>query len=372
MIVSMGTVPAAAQVPRLLHYQATLAEGSFPVEGAVDLEVAFFGQEEDGSPLAGWTETYADQTLSAGRISLLLGSQTPLPEALFEVSRLYLQLTVDDTVLPRIPIASTAFAVRAGRADGVVAGGVSASALAAGAVTGDALADGSVTSDALAAAGVTTVAVADAAVTGPKIATGAVGTAHLADGAVTSDKLGTRAVLGDVLADGAVTTEKLANGAVTTSKVSPGELVTALNGLTDGVRLVGGENVTVIPNENTGTITIEADDDKKSSDQMSSRRWKTDVQPIEDALSLISQLRGVRYRWIQSGDPDVGFIAEEVGTVVPEVVTYAPNGRDAETVNYARLVALLVEAVKAQQAQIESDRALLHDLHHRLRALERE
>jgi len=50
MIVSMGTVPAAAQVPRLLHYQATLAEGSFPVEGAVDLEVAFFGQEEDGSP----------------------------------------------------------------------------------------------------------------------------------------------------------------------------------------------------------------------------------------------------------------------------------------------------------------------------------
>jgi len=44
-------------------------------------------------------------------------------------------------------------------------------------------------------------------------------------------------------------------------------------------------------------------------------------------------------------------IAEEVGKVVPEVVSYEANGKDARGIDYARLTALLVEAVKQQQAQ---------------------
>jgi hypothetical protein len=372
LCLATNAVPVEAQVPRLLHYQATLTDGRFPVDEAVDLEVAFFAEAEGGAPLAGWSEVYPDQGLSSGRVSLLLGSQTPLPDGLFDAPRLYLQLTVNDTAFPRIPVASTAFALRAGRAEAVVDGGVSAAAVADGAVTSAALADGSVTEKALATGSVTTATVADNAITGQKISAGAVGTSHLADGAVTSDKLGTRAVPGSVLADGAVTTDKLANGAVTASKVATGQLLTGLNDLTDAVRLVGGENVTVSSNASAGTITIDVPSLEAESDQLSSRRWKTDVRPIEDAMALVQQLRGVRYRWTVSGDPDVGFIAEEVGTVVPEVVTYAPNGRDAETVNYARLVALLVEAIKTQQAQIEADRELLHDLQTRLQALERE
>ena len=374
LYLATGAILAEAQVPRLLHYQATLTDGSFPVDEAVDLEVAFFAAAEGGAPLAGWSEAYPEQVIQSGRVSLLLGSQTPLPDALFDAQNLYLQLTVDDTAFPRIPVASTAFALRAGQAEAVVDGGVSADALAEGAVTSVALADGSVTAEALMAGSVTTAAVADDAITGGKIAAGAVRTAQLADGGVTSDKLGTRSVVGAVLADGAVTTDKLANGAVTSSKIATGQLLTSLNDLTDAVQIVGGDNVTVTPDANTGTITIEAKGKGNSSvsDQLSSRRWKTDVHPIQDALALVQQLHGVRYRWVESGEPDVGLIAEEVGTVVPEVVTYAANGRDAETVNYAKLVALLVEAVKAQQAQIETDRALLHDLHTRLQALERE
>ena len=98
-------------------------------------------------------------------------------------------------------------------------------------------------------------------------------------------------------------------------------------------------------------------------------KQKTNIRPL-DGLDLVRQLRGVRYHWKESGIPDVGLIAEEVGTVVPEVVTYAPNGEDAESVNYAKLVALLIEAVKTQQAQIEADRARLSALAARLDALE--
>jgi flagellar biosynthesis chaperone FliJ len=52
------------------------------------------------------------------------------------------------------------------------------------------------------------------------------------------------------------------------------------------------------------------------------------------------------------------------------VVSYAPNGVDAESVTYAKLVAVLIEAVKDQQRQIEADRRRLQDLQRRLDALE--
>jgi hypothetical protein len=237
--------PASAQVPRTLHYQATLVEDDVPAEGPVDVDVAFYDAETDGSRLAGWTEAYTDVPLDAGRLQLLLGSQVPLPEAVFEVPSLYLELAVDGEVLPRLPVASTAFALRAGVAEAVTAGSIPADALVEGAVTRAALAEGAVTAAALDPASVTTPALADAAVTGEKIGEGAVATSHLADNAVTSGKLGPSAVVGDVLADAAVTSPKLANGAVTASKVASGQLVTSLNGLTDGVRLIEGDNVDI-------------------------------------------------------------------------------------------------------------------------------
>lgn len=50
---------------------------------------------------------------------------------------------------------------------------------------------------------------------------------------------------------------------------------------------------------------------------------------------------------------DIGLIAEDVGQVVPEVVAYDDNGVDAKSIDYARLTALLIEAVKEQQKTIE-------------------
>ncbi len=86
----------------------------------------------------------------------------------------------------------------------------------------------------------------------------------------------------------------------------------------------------------------------------SSRRWKTNVKPLDTALEKVKRLRGVSFDWKESGKHDIGLIAEEVGKVVPEVVAYEENGQDAKSINYARLTALLVEAVKTQQVQIEA------------------
>ncbi len=96
----------------------------------------------------------------------------------------------------------------------------------------------------------------------------------------------------------------------------------------------------------------------------SSRRFKTDIQTLPDALSTVERLRGVSYTLKATGKHEIGVIAEEVGKVVPEVVTYEKNGVDARSVDYTRLTALLIEATKQQQAEIASQRAeLINAIH---------
>jgi trimeric autotransporter adhesin len=91
----------------------------------------------------------------------------------------------------------------------------------------------------------------------------------------------------------------------------------------------------------------------------SSRRWKTNIHPLDNALSKVEQLRGISYDLKDSGKHEIGVIAEEVGKVVPEVVSYEPNGKDATGVDYSRLTALLIEAVKQQQGEISALRRQL-------------
>ena len=86
----------------------------------------------------------------------------------------------------------------------------------------------------------------------------------------------------------------------------------------------------------------------------SSRRWKKNIETIDNALDKVEHLRGVTFDWKTDNKHDIGLIAEEVGEVIPEVVAYEENGIDARSVDYARLVSVLIEAVKEQQAEIES------------------
>ena len=86
----------------------------------------------------------------------------------------------------------------------------------------------------------------------------------------------------------------------------------------------------------------------------SSRRFKNDVKPIDRALEKISKLQGVSFTWTEDkgGREDIGFIAEEVGKVIPEVVSWEADGKNARGVNYDHLVAVAIEGIKAQQTQI--------------------
>jgi hypothetical protein len=76
-------------------------------------------------------------------------------------------------------------------------------------------------------------------------------------------------------------------------------------------------------------------------------------------LEKVEQLRGVSYDLKANGKHEIGVIAEEVGAVVPELVSWEKNGKDAQGVDYTRLTALLIEAMKEQQRQIDRQEAEL-------------
>jgi hypothetical protein len=87
--------------------------------------------------------------------------------------------------------------------------------------------------------------------------------------------------------------------------------------------------------------------------QFSSSVFKDNVQPLDNALDLVNALQGVTFDWkeMNDGRSDVGFIAEEVEKVLPELVRSSDG--EASGIAYHRLTAVTVEAIKAQQQQIQ-------------------
>lgn len=95
--------------------------------------------------------------------------------------------------------------------------------------------------------------------------------------------------------------------------------------------------------------------------QTSDRDLKEMIEPIEDPLEKISLLTGVTFRWKDNEYPSAGVIAQDVMNVLPEVIACAEDddGNRHLAVEYSGLVGLCIEAIKAQQKQIESLKALI-------------
>jgi len=109
----------------------------------------------------------------------------------------------------------------------------------------------------------------------------------------------------------------------------------------------------------------------------SDARLKQLISPIQGALQKILELRGVTYYWkkkvIQEkqlhDSRQIGLIAQEVEPILPEVVTTDSNGM--KSIAYSNLTAVLIEALKDQQRQIEHLRTDRDQLEKRMQELEK-
>ena len=109
----------------------------------------------------------------------------------------------------------------------------------------------------------------------------------------------------------------------------------------------------------SGTIT--ATDDITAFFDSSDRRLKKNVETIDSALSIINNLRGVRFDWNEEAQKlnenvdlnkrELGVIAQEIEKELPEVIKEGLGGYMA--VRYEKITPLLIQCIKEQQTMIK-------------------
>ena len=147
------------------------------------------------------------------------------------------------------------------------------------------------------------------------------------------------------------------------SSVTTGSITTKGGIGIEGTLFVGGvsrfTNATVSNNVNSGALIVAGGigvGGRVTASQVvetSSIALKENVNPITNALAYITQLLGVTYDRIdQSSKNEAGLIAEDVDKILPNLVVKDEHG-NANGVQYTKVVAYLIEAIKEQQIQID-------------------
>jgi len=99
----------------------------------------------------------------------------------------------------------------------------------------------------------------------------------------------------------------------------------------------------------------------------SDKRLKKNIKNLNYGLDAIMKLRPVSYAWKKEVDADkansLGFIAQEVEKVIPELVTESEtifDDKKAKGIDYVKMVAVLTKAVQEQQKQIDELKKLIN------------
>ena len=89
----------------------------------------------------------------------------------------------------------------------------------------------------------------------------------------------------------------------------------------------------------------------------SDERLKSNITTIPDALSKVTEMRGVHYVRDATGKDSTGVIAQEMQKVAPELVLTADDEMGTLSVNYGNITGYLIEAIKELKAEIEELKA---------------
>lgn len=86
---------------------------------------------------------------------------------------------------------------------------------------------------------------------------------------------------------------------------------------------------------------------------------KNNLGNIENALSIVNAIDGIKYTWNDKAQQDLGYVGDkvEIGLIAQQLEQFVPElvmqNDDYKTVAYHRMVAVLVEAVKELSAKVE-------------------
>jgi len=100
-----------------------------------------------------------------------------------------------------------------------------------------------------------------------------------------------------------------------------------------------------------------------SFNSVSDRRLKKDIYTISGSMNKILQLRPTEFTWIEQDKQDIGFIAQEVEEIIPEVIETTDGFVDSETgekshentktISYTKLIPYLVDTIQQMDKRIK-------------------
>ena len=114
---------------------------------------------------------------------------------------------------------------------------------------------------------------------------------------------------------------------------------------TGGVRFAG------LATSGTSTYTVKADATGNLWYDSSDESYKKNISAIPYGIAAVMQLNPVAYNFVEDDEPDLGFIAQDIYNIIPELTYTAQDGKFG--VKYDKLVSVLTKAIQEQQAQIE-------------------
>ena len=95
--------------------------------------------------------------------------------------------------------------------------------------------------------------------------------------------------------------------------------------------------------------------------ESSFRAMKTNISNMKNMLPAVLQMQGVKFDFKEKdkGKDNYGFIAEDVDKILPNLVSHDAEGK-AQGIQYTKMTAVLLEAIKEQQVQIDELKAKLN------------
>jgi len=114
----------------------------------------------------------------------------------------------------------------------------------------------------------------------------------------------------------------------------------------------GGSTITALTLDMSGAGAATFNNDVTA---FSDKRLKTDISNIENGIEKVMRMQGVHYKRndVENPKPQIGVLAQDMEAVVPEVVLTADDEMQTKSVDYGKLTAVLIEAIKDLKAEID-------------------